>query len=65
MLQIPLKLLKTTLILSTLGTEYLGGCCRRDIRVQRPPKPLSSKSGLILINIMHRMRLFIIYKFYS
>ncbi|OXU30191.1 hypothetical protein TSAR_003777 [Trichomalopsis sarcophagae] len=38
MLQIPMKLLKTTFTLSTLGSRYLGGCCRRDIRVQRPRK---------------------------
>ncbi|OXU16590.1 hypothetical protein TSAR_008964 [Trichomalopsis sarcophagae] len=64
MLQISLKLLKMTLILSTLSTRYLGVCCRRDIRVQRPQKPLRSRAELILLNTMHPMRLFIMYTLY-
>ncbi|OXU17522.1 hypothetical protein TSAR_004206 [Trichomalopsis sarcophagae] len=44
MLQIPMKLLETTTFIRfTLGTRYLGGCCRRDIRVQRPENPPSNE----------------------
>ncbi|OXU19101.1 hypothetical protein TSAR_009320 [Trichomalopsis sarcophagae] len=38
-------------ILPTLGTRNLAERCRHDIRVLRPQKPPSSKTGLISINI--------------
>ncbi|OXU19882.1 hypothetical protein TSAR_008843 [Trichomalopsis sarcophagae] len=51
MLQIPLKLLKTTFILSIINTRYLGGHCCRDIRVQRFHKPPSNEFLLSMLQI--------------
>ncbi|OXU31476.1 hypothetical protein TSAR_017000 [Trichomalopsis sarcophagae] len=49
--QIPFKLLKTTLILSTLGTRYLGDRRHRDIHVQLPQNPPSNKFRLNMLQI--------------
>ncbi|OXU20959.1 hypothetical protein TSAR_005913 [Trichomalopsis sarcophagae] len=55
MLHFPLKLLKTTLILSTLGTRYLGGRCCCDIHVHRPQKPPSNEFRLIMLQIPQKL----------
>ena len=47
----PKKLWGTTFIRSTLDTRYIGGRCRRDIRVQRPEKPPSIEIRLIMLQI--------------
>ncbi|OXU30347.1 hypothetical protein TSAR_016182 [Trichomalopsis sarcophagae] len=48
-------------ILSTLGTRYLRERCPRDIRVLRPQKPPSRKTGLISINV-YRVLIYCIFR---
>ena len=43
------------LILSTLGNRYLGDCCCRDIRVERPQKPPSKEFRLIMLQIPNKL----------